>query len=767
MDTITAFISHRSTDKILAKRIIEIVKRDNCILDEFDFYPGERTMDEIIRNLNRAPIFVLLVSRAALESDWVKREMELSRSLYSEGKIKNLLPFIIEADIELSDLPNWMTRDWAFNIKYISSPRIIAQFIIEAQRRLRCVGNHEYNTLVNTFIGRSAELDEFQKSMFDSVEMSHRALVVSGKPGSGRTRFIQKIIQDSESLQFVPEGFQIKLPQKSYVDHFLLQLHEGLGYTSDSYQDIIRTSHERQIAKAVEYINEIINAHSFLVIEDEMSFILYDGSVAEWAKEILTHKTLIDSLKIFISSRVRPRVSEIRRYPQIIHINLQGFTKEERRRLFINYCRYHKVNLSSEDIEFFISELQSSPQQLETAVQYIKERNVQYAKRHIKDLISIGDEVFSRVISNFKGDDTALTLARVLAEVDMISFDLIEELYEEDYEKIEELIFQFEALSILDFYGPGGSYISLDGGVADYIRRSKIELDRIMEARIKEVVYDKIDTLQNVDQSDELSELSVYLYGLSKQLLTGKGIAFIMPSMVISTVIRLYDKGDYTEVKKICLHALEKSSLYSKEPLQELYYRLCQVLARMKDNEFFNYIKYIDDKDSQNFLLGFYYRYKEDYPQAEKFLKKVLDVNPNMQVARRELVNVFLNQSKYGTALPWAKENYERKKTNSYHIEAYFRCLVSQFPWDEDVESTLKQLIHEMQDNFSKRKDELLEAMQLEYDMKSRKFSIEEIDKKLSAALDFYPHSPQLQRIKNEYQQEKKRYTVSMLGHKT
>lgn len=761
METTTAFISHRSTDKVLAKKIVELVKRDNCILDEFDFYPGQKTMDEIVRNLNSAPIFVLLVSRAALESDWVKREMEMSRNLFNERKIKNFLPFIIEDDITLSDLPYWMTRDWAFNIKHIASPKIISQFIIEAQRKLRCVSNSEYNALVNTFIGRSAELDMFQKSMFDSVAMPHRALVVSGKPGSGRTRFIQKIIQDSESLQFVPEGFQIKLPQKTYIDHFLLQLHEGLGYSSESYQEIIKMSHERQIAKAVEYINEIINAHSFLVIEDEMSFILYDGSVSEWAREILTHKALIDSLKIFISSRVRPRVSEIRKFPQIIHINLQGFTKEERRRLFINYCRYHKVNVSPEDIEYFVKELQSSPQQLEAAVQYIKEKNVKYARRHINDLVSIGDEVFSRVISNFKGNDMALTLARVLAEVDMISFDLLEELYEEDYEEIEDLIFQFEALSILDFYGPGGSYISLDGGVADYIRRSKIELDKVMEARIQEVVYDKIDKLQENDQSEELSELSVYLCSLSKQLLTGKGIAFIMPSMVISTVVKLYDKGEYDEVKKICLHALEKSASYSKEPLQELYYRLCQVLARMKDPEFFTYINHIVDKDSQNFLYGFYYRYREDYGRAEKYLKKALDINPNMQVARRELVNVYLNQSKYGSALPSAKDNYERKKTNSYHIEAYFRCLVNLHPWDDEIDATLKQLIHEMEDNFSKRKDELLEAMQLEYDIKSRQFTIKELDGKLAAALDLYPHSPQLHRIREEYKHEKKRYAKS------
>ena len=48
------------------------------------------------------------------------------------------------------------------------------------------------------------------------------------------------------------------------------------------------------------------------------------------------------------------------------------------------------------------------------------------------------------MISWFKGNNTALTLAKVLSEVDMISFELLEQLYEEDYPEIEQLINQFE-----------------------------------------------------------------------------------------------------------------------------------------------------------------------------------------------------------------------------------------------------------------------------------------------------------------------------------
>ena len=756
MQSTVAFLSHRSSHKDFVKKIVDVVKRDNCIVDEFDFYPTAKTADEIIRNLNISPIFVLLISKDALDSNWVRFEMSKAKQLYDAGEIKAFMPFIIEEDVKLEELPLWITRDWSLNVKTITSPKIIGQFIIETQRKIRCNENNAYGSLINTFIGRRNELDELQSAMYDSVYMPHRSLVVSGKPGSGRTRFIQKCIQDSSGLSFIPEGFQIKLPQKSYIDNFILQLHEGLGLSKESYEDILKLDPEHQIAKTVSYINRIINAHSFLLIEDEMSFVLYDGTISEWGKKIISHPAMIDSLKIFISSRVKPRSSELRAYPQIIHINLPSFTKEERKRLFVNYCRYYKVELSNEDVEWFVNRLQSSPQQLEHAVREIKSKNAIFTKKNIDNLIKLGDDVFSRIFSWFKGNDTALTLARVLADVDMISFDLLEQLYEEDYPEIEKLINMFASLSIVGFYGNGGNNSSLDSGVADYIRRSYLDLDPIMKSRIEEIIYNKID----VDE-DDFGELSIFLCGLRKQLLSGNGYAYIMPSIVISTVINLYDQGEYELVKNICLHALEHSSSYTNEPLQELYYRLCQVLARMKDSNFFTYINKIQDISGKDFLMGFYYRYKENYLKAEEYLLKALTINPNMQVARRELVNVYLNQCEYGEALPLAKENYNRKSTNPYHIEAYFRCLVNNYPWNIETKDTLKRLLKEMENIPSKRREELLVSMQLEYFIKSRSHTKEEIKNEIDEAMSLYPASPQLYRIKGEYESDKNRFCVN------
>lgn len=70
--------------------------------------------------------------------------MSKSRQLYEAGKIKTFMPFIIEDEVTLDELPLWMTRDWCLNIKTITSPKIIGQFIIEAQRKIRCNENDVY-----------------------------------------------------------------------------------------------------------------------------------------------------------------------------------------------------------------------------------------------------------------------------------------------------------------------------------------------------------------------------------------------------------------------------------------------------------------------------------------------------------------------------------------------------------------------------------------------------------------------------------------------
>lgn len=42
MQSTVAFISHRSTHKDFVRKIVDTVKRDNCIVDEFNFIQRQK-----------------------------------------------------------------------------------------------------------------------------------------------------------------------------------------------------------------------------------------------------------------------------------------------------------------------------------------------------------------------------------------------------------------------------------------------------------------------------------------------------------------------------------------------------------------------------------------------------------------------------------------------------------------------------------------------------------------------------------------------------
>lgn len=90
---IKAFISHSSIQKSFVESLVENLGRTVCIVDAYDFEPARKSKDEIFRNIRNADIFILLISQSALESDWVKIEIEKARDRMEKGKLE-FFPYI-------------------------------------------------------------------------------------------------------------------------------------------------------------------------------------------------------------------------------------------------------------------------------------------------------------------------------------------------------------------------------------------------------------------------------------------------------------------------------------------------------------------------------------------------------------------------------------------------------------------------------------------------------------------------------------------------
>lgn len=59
---IKAFISHSSKQKEeFVEPLAELLGRDSCIIDAYDFESSYKSLDEIYRNIDKCSIFVFLV----------------------------------------------------------------------------------------------------------------------------------------------------------------------------------------------------------------------------------------------------------------------------------------------------------------------------------------------------------------------------------------------------------------------------------------------------------------------------------------------------------------------------------------------------------------------------------------------------------------------------------------------------------------------------------------------------------------------------------
>ena len=106
------FLSHSSKDKEYVEYIARKFGKDVAVYDEYSFEVGLKTLDEILKSLDATDLFVIFISDAALESEWVKEELALSHKFLENDKIKQIYPIIIDESITYADprIPEWLNK---------------------------------------------------------------------------------------------------------------------------------------------------------------------------------------------------------------------------------------------------------------------------------------------------------------------------------------------------------------------------------------------------------------------------------------------------------------------------------------------------------------------------------------------------------------------------------------------------------------------------------------------------------------------------------
>ena len=106
MREVSIFISHSSTDKPFATDVVQALEASDLAswIDKERIRVGTDILEELGRGLTSMDLFVLIISEAAVNSGWVKREVTYAAYREITEKKALILPFIID-QTKVTDLP--------------------------------------------------------------------------------------------------------------------------------------------------------------------------------------------------------------------------------------------------------------------------------------------------------------------------------------------------------------------------------------------------------------------------------------------------------------------------------------------------------------------------------------------------------------------------------------------------------------------------------------------------------------------------------------
>lgn len=744
---IKAFISHSSRQKKFVYNLVEELGRDYCIVDCYDFEPAYKTVDEVYRKINQSTVFVLLLSKESLNSDWVQKEIRLARNKLEVDDFRNFWPFIID-DLSIEECPEWMWKDQCFNLRKFKSPKMLAHDIEQKFRKIIWEKDKKRKQLETILVGRNSDVENFEEIYLSARGIKLKALIVSGRDGVGKDMFISKCLDKiGYGEETVP--YRINIGNKEGIENLIIQLNL-ITQTFDESQilSVLQGSISEKANIAARLVNKLLDTNAVITIDDDMACVLPNRHLADWLVELVGNSNLCNKLGLFIKSKVILNSFSEVSHPAFGHINLKPLDYKDRVKLFYSLMRiYGLSDIDESDVKWFVSKLLLSPSQLVKAVDKLSNLPLVTVKRDIDTLISWGDEKIKPMLSHFFNDEECKHLLIILSRLDFVSYGILEDFFEERTEEIMAKIYDMMDFGIVSVFGRNDEFFRLDHYFSDYIKRCRIGLPADLESRLEEVLEKKIALSSGITE-----DVSVYLYEKKRLIISGKGQRgdFLIPSVVVASVIEIYNKRDYEQVVRLCDMVLNDVHNYFPEQERELRYWLCLALARTVNERFFEEVKKINGVEN-SFLRGFYHRNAMEYIKAERYFRNVLEDSPKMQRAKRELVTVLLAQKKFNEALEMAKENYESNPENSYQIHGYFRCLVRKRPLSGSDIKVLEELMHAMNDNLSDKHEEMSAAMNIEYQYLVKNIGVMEMLQLINEAEARFPNSINVKRAAQSY----------------
>jgi len=698
---ITAFLSHSSVDK---KRYVEFVAQKlggaYCVYDAYTFEEGMQPIEEILKGLDTSQIFVVFLSEAALDSEWVRFELLQAHTRLQEGLLERIFPIIIDRTILHSDprIPQWMKDQ--YNLKYVSRPVVAARRIRQRQKEISWRRHPKLAARDGLFVGRN-ELIKVLEERFDDFGRSlPNCIIASGLPRVGRSKLLRNTLVKGNIVSPSYEYPTIVMHREDSIEDLLLKLYD-LGFSDRQYPSgLMELSVEERVEIAIAIVRDIQDVKETVLIHDEGCLVRYDRTIQPWFDRIC-RETSGSKITFLLASRYRPSPENIRNADYVYAIEVPELSFPERSGMLKRLLELEGVALSLEEFSHFANLQFGLPDQVTFTCDLIKDKGPQEARRFSNQITEYNSDKASVILAKYSGQQEKLDFLFMLSEFEFISFSFLYSLVEEDV--YQPLVDELIASAVCDYVGVEKEFIRLNDVIRDYVRRGRIEIPPSLKEKLKLHLESFL-----AEPATEDRDISDVTYSIRQAIKLGKTAPeqYLIPSHFLNSMKELYqERGHLDRVIELADKLLEKPHLLEVTVAADIRYYLCLSLARKRNRRLLTEVQAINGPE-HDFLLGFYYRLMGRAEEAIDRLSRCLRDRVVSARAKRELVQVYLSIEDFDSAASLARANYEEYRNNAFHVQAYFESLVNARKPGEHRELLLR-LISELEGIGSEMADQM------------------------------------------------------------
>lgn len=702
---IKCFLSHSSRDKAgYVRTVAKLIRKEATIFDEETFEEGMTAIEEIARGLDESTLFVIFLSNAALNSSWVKNELNQAKELFDSSQIERIYPIIIESGIDHNDsrIPEWMRE--SINIQPIMKPTIAARKINSRLTELSWKFHPRLKERQEIFVGRNDHIKNIEERLDDFRQPTPIVLISSGLPSIGRKTLLQHAMRKANLVRDSYDFPIVSLSQFDGIEDFILKIYD-LGFVSvENHSVRLAGTFKSKIELAIEIVAQLAHEKERIIVEDRGVLVQSNGEIVDWFSEVISAISINEYLIFGIASqfRVNPAVNRIN--PSFYAVAVSEMERPERDGLLNRYSKFENVSLNKDDYLFLSDLLTGYPEQVLYAVDLVRDHGIFKARQQSHTIQQYGSDKAKVVLDAFKDDKDVLDFIYFLSRFEFISYDVLFDIVSEEeyFPKLEKLL----SSSVCERIGASADYVRVNEVIRDYISRNRFGLTNMFEDAIKKHVSSFLERYE-----DDNYDISDYIFSVQESLRSGNGIPdeIIVPSVFVKTIKTLYDERNYKEALMLAQRVLHKEQYLHKNTIDHIRFILCQCLARLRDSHFFTEVRNISEPD-RSFLHGFYYRLAGQHTKAEEYLNRVLEVNGRRDPrVIGELVLVYMQNEEYSLAYDLAKENYYSRSGNPINANNYFACLIRKDKTPENRKE-LESIIERLSIDKSDRAQEMLDS---------------------------------------------------------